>query len=232
MPGPTPQQRQPSAKQLADFSKRRSVVPVVGQMLYREADLEVEDENMRLMKVIASDESVDRYGDIIRVAGWELGNFIRNPVLLFGHQSYMPPIGTVPDVGVKGKRLMAQCKFLAEGVYDWADTIWRIVEAKALRAVSVGFIPLAWDYIYEDKKDPESRITGYEFTKQDLLELSIVPVPANANALSVAKSLIEKKHLNPEIVSRVLVEESASAFHTRIKRELDLKRLRASSQFH
>ena len=37
------------------------------------------------MRFVASDESVDRYGDIIRASGWQLDNFRKNPVLLFAH---------------------------------------------------------------------------------------------------------------------------------------------------
>lgn len=34
---------------------------------------------------VASDETADRYGDIVRVAGWDLANYKRNPIVLFQH---------------------------------------------------------------------------------------------------------------------------------------------------
>ena len=39
------------------------------------------------MEFVLSDESVDRMGDIISAAGWDLKNFQKNPIALFGHTS-------------------------------------------------------------------------------------------------------------------------------------------------
>lgn len=147
------------------------------------------DPATREVEIIASDEAVDRYGDIIRVEGWDLRGFKKNPVLLFAHNSRNPPIGTVTRVAkeeVNGKPvLMAKAKLLPEGTYDFADLIGRIMEAGALRASSVGFIPTVEPKAIfgEDK-----RVTGFEYNGQELLELSIVPVPANPNALTLARS--------------------------------------------
>jgi len=57
------------------------------------------------MRVVASDESTDRYGDIIRVSGWDLKNYRANPIVLFGHDA-KSPVGTA-DVYVQGTQLMA-----------------------------------------------------------------------------------------------------------------------------
>jgi phage head maturation protease len=72
-----------------------------------------------------------------------------------------------------------------------ADKTWRMVEAGFLNAVSVGFLPtVAPNFIRaEPDKDGYAAITGFEFVGQELLELSVVPVPANPQALAVAKSL-------------------------------------------
>lgn len=196
--------------------------PTVGKPVFKAATIELDNED-RTFNVVASDESPDRYGDIIRVKGWDLTNFKKNPVLLFGHQSSDPPIGTVPDVTPKSTRLLARVKFLEEGVYDFADTIWRIVKAGALRAVSVGFLPTEEPNMIRDEKN--DRVIGFEYIAQELLELSIVPVPANPNALALAKSLA----LNREFVNRVFVEESASAYLLQRRREIDMLRLRVRS---
>jgi HK97 family phage prohead protease len=177
----------------------------MGAMMERQlkhVTLAVSDEAKREITIIASDETPDRYGDIVRVDGWKLANYKKNPVLLFAHNSSEPPIGTA-KVEVQGKRLMATAQFLAEGVYDFADTIWRIVRAGALRAASVGFLPLEDPIFIRDEKNQS--ITGFEYVSQELLELSIVPVPANPAALVQAKSM----NLNSEYLRKVFVEESA-----------------------
>ena len=145
----------------------------------------------RSIRFVASDESVDRYGDIIRADGWKLENFRKNAVLLFGHNSRDLPIGKVTDVGVVGKQLEATAEFMPEGMNDFADAVWHAVEAGFLNAVSVGFLPLSEpNYIFAaDDPDHKGWPTGYEFVDQELLELSVVPVPANPQALAVARSL-------------------------------------------
>jgi phage head maturation protease len=145
----------------------------------------------RSIRFVASDESVDRYGDIIRADGWKLENFRKNAVLLFGHNSRELPIGKVSDVGVVGKQLEATAEFMPEGMNDFADAVWRAVGAGFLNAVSVGFLPLSEpNYIFAaDDPDHKGWPTGYEFVDQELLELSVVPVPANPQALAVARSL-------------------------------------------
>jgi hypothetical protein len=61
---------------------------------------------------------------------------------------------------------------------------YKMVEAGLLSAVSVGFMPL--EFAWSTDKD---RPYGMDFTKQELLEISLVPVPCNQNAIALAKSL-------------------------------------------
>jgi hypothetical protein len=146
------------------------------------------DTPAREVTFVASDESLDSYGDIVRAAGWELQRFLANPVLLFAHNNHEPPIGQVVDIGVKGTELIARARFLDAGVYPKADIVWNAIEVGALRAVSVGFMPTKAP---NEIKHPDTNqwTGGYEFIGQELMELSVVPIPANANALAVARSL-------------------------------------------
>jgi HK97 family phage prohead protease len=160
--------------------------PKPGALLRRGAVIKAVDSKARTMRFVASDESVDRYGDIIRASGWQLDNFRRNPVLLFAHNSSQPPVGQVPSIEVVGTELVADCLFRPEGDSQLSDDVWRAVEGGFLRAVSVGFTPTG---PVNQLVDENGNWTGYEFTSQELLELSVVPVPANPQALAVAKSL-------------------------------------------
>src|ERR1700674_5500045 len=51
------------------------------------------NEAARTITFVASTESTDRYGDIIRVSGWQTKNYMQNPVFLWAHRSTDPPIG-------------------------------------------------------------------------------------------------------------------------------------------
>ena len=167
--------------------------PAIGQRLTREGKVEeaAAVDGVRRATFVASDESVDRYGDIIRASGWDLSHYKNNPVLLFGHDSSAVPIGRVPEIAVDGSRLIATAEFRPEGDSEAADDVYSALRGGFLNAVSVGFLPTkAPNYIWaEDDPKHEGWPTGYEFVGQELLELSVVPVPANPQALALARSL-------------------------------------------
>jgi HK97 family phage prohead protease len=132
---------------------------------------------------VLSDETVDRYGDIVEASGWVLTNFRKNPIALFGHSSAFP-IGKWTNIRIEGGKLIARLQLAARGTSARIDELISLVEQGILRAVSVGFRPLESEPI-DEKKPYGSR----RFKKQELLECSLVSVPANPSALQLAKSL-------------------------------------------
>ena len=128
---------------------------------------------------VMSDESTDRVGDVIRASGWDLKDFEKNPVALFGH-NHDKPIGVWENVRVVGKKLVGKLRLAKQGTSAEIDTIRSLVEQRILKSVSVGFQPV-------EAKPLKSG--GYEFITQKLHECSLVAVPANANALAIAKNL-------------------------------------------
>lgn len=132
---------------------------------------------------ILSDESVDRMGDVILLSGWKLSAFKKNPIALFGHQSAFP-IGRWKNIRIEGDALRAKLEMAPEGTSQRIDEIRRLVAGGILKATSVGFKP-----IKHEPLDPEEPYGGWRFLEQELVETSIVSVPANANALAVAKGL-------------------------------------------
>jgi HK97 family phage prohead protease len=132
---------------------------------------------------VMSDGSVDRMGDVIEPDGWLLDNFRKNPIALFGHDSRFI-VGNWTDVGVRDGQLTGRLQLL-DPVSDRMREVKAAVDAGFLRAVSVGFHPMP------GKVAPleGSQIGGLHFTEQELVECSLVSVPANANALAIAKSL-------------------------------------------
>jgi HK97 family phage prohead protease/HK97 family phage major capsid protein len=133
---------------------------------------------------IASTETVDRYGDVILASGWDLRWFKKNPIALWAH-NHSQPIGTWEDVRVEEGSLVARLEMVKAGVSSIADMVRAFVEQRVLRAVSVGFIPKAAEPRLDAKGNPTG---GYTFTKSELLEISVVSVPANQEALAVGKS--------------------------------------------
>jgi HK97 family phage prohead protease/HK97 family phage major capsid protein len=132
---------------------------------------------------VLSDGSVDRYGDIIEPAGWILDSFQRNPIALFNHNANAV-VGNWRNVHVEAGRLLGDLEPAPQGTTQQADEVRRLIEADLLPAASVGFSPLESEPI-----DPKRPHAGTRYTKQDLLETSIVSVPANPSALQIARSL-------------------------------------------
>lgn len=135
------------------------------------------------LEFVLSDATQDRYGDIIDPSGWDLKWFKKNPIALFGHSASFP-IGTWSNVRVEGGKLIAKLNLAARGTSARIDELISLVEQGVLRAVSVGFKPLKWEPI-----DKEKPYAGLRFLKAELMETSLVSVPANPAALAVAKSL-------------------------------------------
>jgi HK97 family phage prohead protease len=143
----------------------------------------VGDASARTKRFVFSDATVDHAKDSIDQKGWDLSVFKRNPVALFSHMSWEPPIGRASNVGVQNDKLKGDIEFATAEVYEFADTIYRLVHGEFMKAVSVGFQPKEWAFS-TDKDRPY----GIDFKKQLLLEISVCPVPCNPNALTEARS--------------------------------------------
>ena len=130
---------------------------------------------------VLSDATPDRMGDVIEASGWDLRNFKKNPVALFNHNSNFP-IGKWNNLRVENGELRGHLQLAPEGTSDRIDEIRRLVDADILRAVSVGFLPRKHEPIGKNSD-------GMRFTAAELVETSLVAIPANPNALAVARSL-------------------------------------------
>lgn len=135
------------------------------------------------MEFVLSDETQDRMGDIIVSTGWELEDFKKNPIALFNHNSNFP-IGSWSNLHVKDGKLRGRLNLLKEGKSQRVDEIRALIDADILRATSVGFTPIESEPIKSG--DP---FGGSRFKRQALVETSVVSVPANPNAIAIARSL-------------------------------------------
>lgn len=143
---------------------------------------EIDREN-RIIPFRISTAAVDREGDTIDVAGWDLDNYLKNPVVLFGHDHYQPPVAKSLATYVEGGALKARAQFTPRDISEFGYMVFQLYAEGYMRATSVGFIPKAWTYA-----DGE-RSGGMNFSSQELLEFSCVACPANAEALVEARTL-------------------------------------------
>lgn len=137
----------------------------------------------RLISYVFSDTSVGRDNHVIAANAWRLGNFMRNPVFLWAHDSDSPPIGRVVDIGARGNQLVGTVDYATRDISEFADTIFQLVKGGFLNATSTGWLPLDWKYSTD-----RSRPGGVDFSSVELLEISQVPVPALPTALVTARA--------------------------------------------
>jgi len=142
-------------------------------------------ETVHGMEFVLSDETPDRMDDIILSDGWDLTNFKKNPIALFNHNPNFV-IGKWENLRVENKQLRGHLALAPEGTSPRIDEIRRLIEADILKATSVGFRPVKRQS--RNEKD-EFGFGGSIFHKSELVETSLVAVPANPNALAIAKSL-------------------------------------------
>ena len=142
---------------------------------------------------LASSEKTDSYGDVVVQEGISLKRFKQNPIILYQHRA-SEPIGTGRAyMGEKG--LMVDVKLAPPGISSLIDTVRGLLDAGILKAVSIGFSAKEWEPI----RNKDNELTGYKFLKSLLHEISIVSIPANEEALGIAKSFDLPSHQMKEL---------------------------------
>lgn len=139
---------------------------------------------------VASTAVEDRHGEVVEVGGWDLKNFKKNPVLLWGHQHEIPAVGIAKNIRITGEGKKQALTF--EPVFHEATEFARAIKAMyedlgVLNSFSVGFMPVDID--------------GNHYTKQELLEISAVNVPANPEARVMAYKSLEEQGYNKDTLT-------------------------------
>jgi hypothetical protein len=86
---------------------------------------------------------------------------------------------------VEGDFLAAKIEFAPAGISRVADEACAMCKASVLRGISIGFDP---DFEAAEPLDPRRPRAGQRFKRSELLEISVVSVPADVNATVVARS--------------------------------------------
>lgn len=163
------------------------------------------DEESRTVTFVASTEAVDRHGTRIPVKAWNLEGFNRNPVIGYNHDVYGGGLCNKSDPDdVIGKgyaytkdleddkvadqggtpAVMLDVTFEDGETNPRAEKIFQKVKNGTLNSVSVGFI--------ENEEGKNVEVLGcevYEFYSVELLEVSVVNIPANPEAQVTGRML-------------------------------------------
>lgn len=149
-------------------------------------NIKVSDEgDERVIRGMATTPTVDRVGDVVDPMGVTVADDI--PLFLY-HDSWQTvgraKLGKATKNGIPFEARLPRVK--EEGrLKERVDEAWQMLKYRLITGVSIGFNVLQDGY--ELMKEG-----GYRFLKTEVLELSLVPIPANADALiTTVKSLYE-----------------------------------------
>lgn len=148
------------------------------------------DPKTRTLIMRGTNEQVDRDGDIVRMSGIVLDNFLKNPVFLWAHDYKSVPLGAAFKVikrRIPDPHMEFHIRFPSEGLNPFADMILGLYHEGIVNASSIGFIPLEHKPRQLSEGEDANRYWNpKEFLKSELLELSGCAVPCNPGAVQNA----------------------------------------------
>jgi HK97 family phage prohead protease len=144
----------------------------MAELIYKQFTSENKSVGEGTVEAIVSTNSVDRHGEIVDIEGLDLRPYLANPVVLWAHDASSLPVAKTIGLIKEGGRLIARMQFAVKES-AFAKEVYDLLVGGYLNAFSIGFVPHEMD--------------GNRYTKGELLEYSVVPVPANAEALVVAR---------------------------------------------
>lgn len=173
---------------IKDKSKLKEIIKKLSLININQTDY---DESFKF-RVVMTDETNDRHGEVLKADGMLYENFMKNPVILCDHsykvESIMgKAINIIYDEDLK--------QWICEGIFSKtnpkAEVARQLYNEGMLKAVSVGLMP------YYDPSDWDT-IKAWE-----LLELSFVAVPANPNAVSTDNKELLKKGVEFGLIKEI-----------------------------
>ena len=156
-------------------------------MRYKDLSFKLDRSASDIYRFVASTSAPDRYGDVIDQKGWLLGKYKKNPVILLNHNSNALPIGK-GDVKLVDGALQVDIEFDMED--PSAAEVARKTKSGYMSAVSVGFNPV--DSVPRSQLPKDHTAYGKKgmfFERAELLEVSIVTIPANGDAVAIKNYL-------------------------------------------
>ena len=176
------------------------------------------DEENRTVEFVASDSSVDSYGTVLPVDKWDLTRYQNNGIVGYMHDVYgdsWTKSADPDDVIGKGvafiedEKLIVRIAFEPKELNEKADKIFRKLQFGSLHAVSVGFRATAKGHKGDEERGEDPNV--YYYGGQELLEVSVVNIPSNANAL---KRSIEEERASWDVDDTKEISETVEVTET------------------
>ena len=156
-----------------------------------QSEVRKDETGARKMTFVASDGTRDSAGTVLNQDGWRLERFNKNGVIGYQHKVYGSWSDTDNPDNVIGKgyayvkdgKLLVDVEFEPAEINELAEKIYQKLLFGSLKAVSVGFLPVGRGQWGKDEEALDGKNPTYYYAGQELLEISVVNIPANPNAL-------------------------------------------------
>ena len=180
---------------------------------YGKFEVKEASEEQRIIKGIATTQTLDRDGDIVEPNGAEFAL----PIPFLWQHQHDKPIGEViaarvTDKGIEVEIQLAQINEAGK-LKERLDEAWQSIKSGLVKGLSIGFRGKEYDYTEN----------GIHFTKWDWHELSAVTIPANSEATITAikaASQRQPENLSPptaEKPARKAQSEAPASSHLTVK---------------
>jgi HK97 family phage prohead protease len=152
-----------------------------------EADVEVNVGKREVLAVISTD-AIDRDNEVVSPKGMRKRNFAGNPVVMVNHDYTSLPIGKALWVKSDGNRVLA--KYVISDKTELARDVFSLLQDGILSAHSIGFISHYASKPTTKEVNERADLKGAKLIHRDweLTEFSVVGIPANPEALTLAVS--------------------------------------------
>lgn len=164
------------------------------------AEIRKKNEETRTVTFVASDGSRDSAHTVLNQDGWDLSRFEKNPIIGYNHEIYSAwnpqDVDFVIGKGrayVEDGKLMVDITFEPKSINELAEKVYQKVLFGSISSVSVGFLPLGEGRWGVGEEAAGKSLETYYFAGQQLLEISVVNIPANGNATKKAEEAVEEE---------------------------------------
>jgi HK97 family phage prohead protease len=140
------------------------------------------DDESRIIKGVASTPSTDRSGDIVEPRGAKF----TLPFPLLAQHDHQSPIGEVYSAMVTDQGIEIEARIAKNSDLDYVEKTWKQIKSGLVRGLSIGFRGL----------EVERMKKGLRFKSYEIIELSAVTIPCNAQASIYA---IKNLDVNPDV---------------------------------
>jgi len=146
----------------------------------------------RTIQFVVSSDRKDRHGTVLDLDGWVLDGFNNNGIIGYQHDVYGDSIlqSPNPDAVIgKGRafreanQLVAEITFEPADINPLADKVFKKILFGTLRSTSVGFLPIENGRWGQGEEARGASNETYYWGKRELLEVSVVNIPSNQDAI-------------------------------------------------